>query len=66
MCHLSEGARCVKLMVAHRFVGLLLACMFWGSSRIGPHLHMHGIDDVKEVLHHCHSLQGAVLRGAAI
>ena len=64
MCYLNEG--CVGHVIPHRLVGLLLARMLGGSTRIGPHLHMHGIDDVEEVLHHRHSLQGAVLGRAAI
>lgn len=41
----------------HRFVGFLLAGVFGGFGRVTADLHMHGIDDVIEVLHHCHPLQ---------
>lgn len=47
----------------HRFVGLLLARMFGRSSRVGAHLHMHGIDDVEEIFHHGYTLQGRVVLG---
>lgn len=58
------AATCKYLVVfTHRFVGLLLACMFGCSARVGTHLHMHGIDDVKEVFNHSYTLQGGVVLG---
>ncbi len=47
----------------HRFVGLLLACVFGCSAGVSAHLHMHGIDDVKEVFYHSYTLQGGVVLG---
>lgn len=67
--HYQQGAAwllapCRHLVVfTHRFVGLLLACMFGCSAGIGAHLHMHGVDYVKEVFNHGYALQGGVLLG---
>lgn len=47
----------------HRFVGFLLPGVFGRSAWIGAHLHMHGVDDVEEVFHHSHALQGRVVLG---
>lgn len=60
VCVLDELFIC---MFSHRFVGLLLACMFGCSARVSTHLHMHGIDDVKEVFDHCYTFQGGVVLG---
>lgn len=59
-----SAANCGVLL--YRFVGLFLAGVFGCSSWIGSHLHMHGIDDVEKILHHCDTLQRTVLRLAAI
>lgn len=46
--------------LTYRLVGLFLACVLGGSAGVGSHLHVHGVDDVKEVLHHGHALQRGV------
>lgn len=51
---------------SYRLVGFLLAGVFGGFSRVGASLHVHGIDDVEEVLHHRHPLQGWVHAGDAV
>lgn len=55
----------LEIGLTYRFVGLLLAGMFRRSTRIGAHLHMHGIDDVEEILHYCNALQGRAVLGRA-
>lgn len=47
----------------HRLVGLLLTCVLRRSARVGAHLHVHGIDDVKEIFDHSDALQGGVVLG---
>ena len=46
--------------LSYSFVGLLLAGVFRGFAGVGADLHVHGIDDVEEILHHRHALQGRV------
>lgn len=50
-------------ILTYRFVGLFLACVFGCSAGVSSHLHVHGVDDVKEVLHHSYSLQRRVFLG---
>lgn len=49
-----------RSVFTHRLIGFLLACVLGRPAGVGPHLHVHGIDDVKEVLHHSYPLQGGV------
>lgn len=51
---------------AHSFVGLLLAGVLRCFAGVAADLHVHGVDDVKEVLHHRHALQGRVDRRNAV
>lgn len=44
----------------HSFVGLLLAGVLRGFARVPADLHVHGVDDVEEVLHHGHTPEGQV------
>lgn len=46
--------------LSYSFVGLLLAGVFWGFAGVAADLHVHGVDDVEEILHHRHALQGGV------
>lgn len=62
LARLAAPCKCL-VGFTHRFVGLLLACMFGCSARVGTHLHMHGIDNVKEVFDHGYTLQGGVVLG---
>lgn len=45
---------------SYSFVGLLLAGVFRGFAGVAADLHVHGVDDVEEVLHHRHTLQGRI------
>lgn len=51
---------------SYSFVGLLLAGMFRGFAGVRAHLHVHGIDDVEEIFHHRHALQGRVHPGHSV
>lgn len=51
---------------AHSFVGLLLAGVLRCFAGVAADLHVHGVDDVEEVLHHRHTLQGRVHRRNAV
>lgn len=44
----------------HSFVGLLLAGVLRSFARVAADLHVHGVDDVEEILHHGHALEGRV------
>lgn len=56
----KDQRSCVSVRRAHSFVGLFLAGVLWRLPRVSAGLHVHGIDDVKEVLHHRHALQRRV------
>lgn len=45
---------------SYSFVGLLLAGVFRGLGGVAADLHVHGVDDVEEIFHDGHSLQGRV------
>lgn len=57
---MSSSARSTQ--ATHSFVGLLLAGVFRSFARVATDLYVHGVDDVEEVLHHCHALEGRVHR----
>lgn len=42
---------------SHRSVGFLLPGMFGCFARLRRTLHMHGVNDVKEIFHHSHAFQ---------
>lgn len=42
---------------SHRSVGFLLPSMFGCFARLRRTLHMHGVNDVKEIFHHSHAFQ---------
>lgn len=51
---------------AYSFVGFLLASVFWCFAWIAADLHVHGVDDVEEILHHCHAFQRRVHPGYTV
>ncbi len=53
------------LAFLHRFIRFLLSGVFGCFDRVGADLHVHGIDDVIEVLHHSDPLERGVLRPRA-
>lgn len=62
----AVGGRRSAWGTSYRLVRLLLAGVFGAFSWVATGLHMHGVDDVKEVLHHRHPLQGRVHTGVAV
>lgn len=62
----ADGGQRSAWGTSYCLVRLLLAGVFGGFSWVAAGLHMHGVDDVEEVFHHRHSLQGRVHTGVAV
>lgn len=58
--HIFKSKKTRRRNSSYSFVGFLLAGVFRGFAGIRADLHVHGVDDVEEILHHRHALQGRV------